>query len=95
MPAAPPGTADTTGDAAHARATPPAGAAVPASAGGAADVDPALAYGPDDPAYGPPGTDWYKRDEEHAPQTGPDTEELRIARGPFEPLRASERAAAE
>ena len=93
-PAAPAGTADTTGDAADARVTPPAGAAVPVSAGGAADVDPALAYGPDDPAYGPSGTDWYKRDEEHGSRTTADTEESRIARGPFEPLSPSEREAA-
>ena len=57
-------------------------------------MDPALAYGPDDPAYGPPGTDWYKRDEEHASRTAADTEESRIARGPFEPLSPSEREAA-
>ena len=30
----------------------------------APEIDPALAYGPDDPAYGPPGPDWYKRDAE-------------------------------
>jgi hypothetical protein len=55
-------------------------------------------YGPDDPAYGPPGPDWYKRAEERAaatpaaaPQVGPgDTGELPAARGPFEPLHSGE-----
>jgi hypothetical protein len=52
-------------------------------------------YGPDDPAYGPPGPDWYKRAEERAaatpdgaPQAG--TGEQPVARGPFEPLRSGE-----
>jgi len=58
--------------------------------------DPALAYGPDDPAYGPPGPDWYKRDEERAPgaedaETHADAGEPRVARGPFEPLRSADR----
>jgi hypothetical protein len=55
-------------------------------------VDPALAYGPDDPAYGPPAPGWYKRDEESAPRAEDgeppaDPDESRAARGPFEPLR--------
>jgi hypothetical protein len=59
-------------------------------------IDPALAYGPDDPAYGPPGPDWYKRDEERAPhaedgEPPADAAESRAARGPFEPLRAGDR----
>jgi hypothetical protein len=59
-------------------------------------VDPALAYGPDDPAYGPPGPDWYKRDEGRPPRTedgGPPAAagEPRAARGPFEPLPPGDR----
>jgi hypothetical protein len=60
------------------------------------EIDPALAYGPDDPAYGPPGPDWYKRDEERASRTG-DGESLAAAggagvtRGPFEPLGPADR----
>jgi len=62
----------------------------------APDIDPALAYGPDDPAYGPPGPDWYKRDEERAPRAEDgepraDTGESRVARGPFEPLRSGDK----
>jgi hypothetical protein len=64
------------------------------------DVDPALAYGPDDPAYGPPGPDWYARDgQERTPAAG-DAEpaaaedDTTVTRGPFEPLRASDREAA-
>jgi hypothetical protein len=62
-------------------------------------IDPALAYGPDDPAYGPPGLDWYKRDEERAPHAG-DGEppaaagEPPATRGPFEPLRPGDREGA-
>lgn len=64
------------------------------------DLDPALHYGPDDPAYGPPGPDWYKRDEERTPRTDDAhpltaTGELRAARGPFEPLRSGDRGAAD
>jgi hypothetical protein len=79
-----------------AAAPPPAGPAVPADAkpapAAAPEVDPALAYGPDDPAYGPPGPGWYQRDEERAPRAGEaaataDTGASRAARGPFEPLR--------
>ncbi len=63
------------------------------------EVDPALAYGPDDPAYGPPGPDWYKREAERTPgvkDAEPDSaeDETPAARGPFEPLRASDREAA-
>jgi hypothetical protein len=59
-------------------------------------VDPALAYGPDDPAYGPPGPDWYRRDEERAPrpeevESRADAGESRVTRGPFEPLRLGDR----
>jgi hypothetical protein len=59
-------------------------------------MDPALAYGPDDPAYGPPGPDWYKqRGEEHAPRAGEAKTpaaggEARPVRGPFEPLRSGD-----
>ena len=65
----------------------------------APEIDPALAYGPDDPAYGPPGPDWYKRDEERAARTG-DGESPAAAgepvatRGPFEPLRPGDREGA-
>ncbi len=59
----------------------------------AADLDPVLAYGPDDPAYGPPGPDWYRqRAEELGPPGPPEPEaaeaagEARAVRGPFEPL---------
>jgi len=63
-----------------------------------ADLDPALAYGPDDPAYGPPGPDWYKRRSE-APSTPRAEEaeppavagEARPVRGPFEPLSPADR----
>ena len=44
----------------------------------------AVAYGPDDPAYGPPTTDWYQRAEEARQQEV--QEELPQSRGPFEPL---------
>jgi len=59
-------------------------------------VDPALVYGPDDPAYGPPGPDWYKRDEERAPraedaESRSATDESRAVRGPFEPLSPGDR----
>ena len=61
----------------------------------APDVAPEQMYGPDDPAYGPPGPDWYKRGEERvtaasdgAPQAGP--AEQPAARGPFEPLRSGD-----
>jgi hypothetical protein len=56
-----------------------------------------VAYGPDDPAYGPPSADWYARDreweeeEEVAPEPVP--EDLSYARGPFEPLPQSDVAA--
>jgi hypothetical protein len=62
----------------------------------APDIDPALAYGPDDPAYGPPGPDWHQREEERAPRAEDgepraDTGESRAARGPFEPLRSGDK----
>jgi hypothetical protein len=72
------------------------------------EIDPALAYGPDDPGYGPPGPDWYKRGEQlggeqqrtaAAPAggkpAGPGAEERdgHSVRGPFEPLRTSESGA--
>jgi hypothetical protein len=81
----------------------PAAAAAPASPvaftdaapgpAAAPEADPALAYGPDDPAYGPPGPAWYKRDEEHAEdaETQADPGESHVARGPFEPLRPGDR----
>jgi hypothetical protein len=59
------------------------------------DVAPEQMYGPDDPAYGPPGPDWYRRGEERAAVTadvgglaGPG--ERPAARGPFEPLRSAD-----
>jgi hypothetical protein len=65
----------------------------------AADLDPALHYGPDDPAYGPPGPGWYKRDTERAPRaedagSPAATGEFRAARGPFEPLHPGDRGVA-
>jgi hypothetical protein len=87
----------------------PAGPAIQADAAATAgtrpraeaapEIDPALAYGPDDPAYGPPGPDWYKRGAEGAPPTV-DVEatatasEPQPSRGPFEPLRLGEREGA-
>ena len=52
-------------------------------------------YGPDDPAYGPPGPDWYKRGEERVaatPDGGPqaDPGDQSAARGPFEPLHSGD-----
>ena len=59
------------------------------------DVTPEQMYGPDDPAYGPPGPDWYKRGEERVaatadgrPQAG--LGEQPAARGPFEPLNSGD-----
>lgn len=65
-------------------------------------VDQDLAYGPDDPGYGPPGPDWYQQDQrepEPAPapaatspgatSPGADGDEDRVLRSPFEPLRRS------
>jgi hypothetical protein len=59
------------------------------------DVAPEQMYGPDDPAYGPPGPDWYKRAEERAAATPdgapqPGTGEQPAARGPFEPHHSGE-----
>jgi hypothetical protein len=56
----------------------------------APEIDPALAYGPDDPAYGPPGPDWYKRDADGAPraadgESAAPASEPPASRGPFEP----------
>jgi len=61
-----------------------------------ADIDPALVYGPDDPAYGPPGPDWYKRREQAASRAEEGEQEQEegealVVRGPFEPLRPGER----
>jgi hypothetical protein len=44
--------------------------------------EPATAYGPDDPAYGPPSAGWYSS-EDQAEQ--PEAEEPQQARGVFEP----------
>jgi hypothetical protein len=57
-------------------------------------VDPEVAYGPDDPGYGPPGPDWYRRAE--AAPAGPAAEQgaqpsaSPPERGPFEPARHEE-----
>ena len=78
-------------DAAATAGTRPRGEAAP-------EIDPALAYGPDDPAYGPPGPDWYQRAAEGAPLTvdveATAASEPQPTRGPFEPLRPGEREAA-
>ena len=60
-------------------------------AGARQTADPAFAYGPDDPGYGPPGPEWYARREDTGQQAV--AEELRPARGPFEPLADSHRTA--
>jgi len=65
----------------------------------APEIDPALAYGPDDPAYGPPGPDWYRRDEDEPPRTvdgepAAAASEPGATRGPFEPLRPGDREGA-
>jgi hypothetical protein len=105
----------TAGEAAAQSQPAPAAAARPAAARPAAaprpadeasresvpDVAPEQMYGPDDPAYGPPGPDWYKRGEERATVTaasgpeagleaGPEAGagEQSAPRGPFEPLRS-------
>jgi hypothetical protein len=63
-----------------------------------AALDPDLAYGPDDPGYGPPGPDWYRRDPEEPvvaePVTTPVPADVTPAaavpiRSPFEPLARS------
>jgi hypothetical protein len=94
------------GPAAQAATAGPATQADAATAAGARprveaapEIDPALAYGPDDPAYGPPGPDWYKREADGAPRTvdGESTapaSEPPPSRGPFEPLRPGEREGA-
>jgi hypothetical protein len=103
-PAATAETAAVSGDASPAEAVAQAGKGVPATAAdnarleSTADVDPALAYGPDDPAYGPPGPDWYKRRDQGAAwledaEQHQDEGEASAVRGPFEPLRLGERDA--
>jgi hypothetical protein len=103
-PAAAAGTTASSNSAAQAEAMVQAGPAVPASAvddargESTASVDPSLAYGPDDPAYGPPGPDWYKRRQQDAADAADgeqqqDEGEAPAARGPFEPLRPGERDA--
>jgi hypothetical protein len=65
----------------------------PEQARGQQTADPAVAYGPDDPAYGPPSPEWYARHEDTGQQAG--AEELPHARGPFEPLPQSPRTGRE
>ena len=108
-PAAAPVTADVAGQAVTvtpAQEAAPADRTAPASADGASpsdasipgtvpDLAPELIYGPDDPAYGPPGPDWYKRGEERpapAEEIGPrpDLADQSATRGPFEPLRSGD-----
>jgi hypothetical protein len=50
------------------------------------DVAPEFIYSPDDPAYGPPGPDWYqkKREEQQEPAEYADAADPYVARGPFE-----------
>jgi hypothetical protein len=60
-------------------------------------VDPDLAYGPDDPGYGPPSPDWYRRTEEAPvesvePEQEAEAEGSPARRGPFEPARHDELA---
>jgi hypothetical protein len=60
-------------------------------AGAPQTADPAFAYGPDDPGYGPPGPEWYARRADIGRQAV--AEEHRPARGPFEPLADPHRTA--
>ncbi len=80
-------------------ADPPAPAGLRLTPEPVPEIDPALAYGPDDPAYGPPGPDWYKRDEERPPRAAASESPAAAGdhpgpRGPFEPLRPGDREAA-
>jgi hypothetical protein len=102
-PSSAPGSTALAGAPATAEPATQADTAIPAGARprpeAAPEIDPALAYGPDDPAYGPPGPDWYKRDEERAARTGDGESpaaagEPAAARGPFEPLRPGDREGA-
>ena len=72
------------------------------SAGQQETAEPAVPYGPDDPAYGPPSADWYAREElyareeperEAADEAGEPEEPQRV-RGPFEPPQHSAEQAA-
>jgi hypothetical protein len=65
----------------------------PGQAGEQPTADPAFAYGPDDPAYGPPSPEWYARREDTDQQAA--AEERRQARGPFEPPPRSPRSGRE
>jgi hypothetical protein len=60
--------------------------AAPGDNSGPRPAGPAYTYGPDDPGYGPPGSDWHPREEAARRQAA--EEELRGARGAFEPLPA-------
>jgi hypothetical protein len=71
------------GPAAPAPPAPPAAAATGTGAEPRA-CEEAVAYGPDDPAYGPPTADWYQRADEARQREV--QEELPQSRGPFEPL---------
>ena len=60
-------------------------------------MDPDLAYGPDDPGYGPPSPDWYRRTEQPPVESAAKEQEAepggsRTERGPFEPVHHDERA---
>jgi hypothetical protein len=59
----------------------------PGSPGALPGEGPDTAYGPDDPAYGPPSLEWYARDKRAGQEEPADAaaSELRVARGPFEP----------
>jgi hypothetical protein len=102
VPAATAGTEAASGDARPAEAVAQASTTATGRAGDNAraesppDLDPAMIYGPDDPAYGPPGPDWYKRREQGTSwaeegDKDPDEGEPASVRGPFEPLRPGER----
>jgi hypothetical protein len=73
----------------------PAGPAGPDPATARTAQDPDLAYGPDDPGYGPPGPDWYLRDPAEpaaaeavvAPVVAAPAPVVAVpVRSPFEPL---------
>jgi hypothetical protein len=85
-----------TADEARASAAIPPGGPAPAEVASSA-VDPDLAYGPDDPGYGPPSPDWYRRTEEAPvesvePEQEAEAEGSPARRGPFEPARHDELA---
>jgi hypothetical protein len=64
------------------RPGPPAFVDPSMTAAGDSPAEPAIAYGPDDPGYGPPSAEWYASDAEAERRAA---EEFQPARGAFEP----------